>query len=214
MSHTYLTVGISMAAHAGIRGWLCERDPDSVVSFARSGADVLATDRSDSPDVVIVGYPTHEMPAVDFFSLLREQHPSSHVIVLGDLPGHVIRQDIDAGIEGFVSAAGGPDVLLAAVDAVGAGRTYVDPTLAVSLFTDEGLTARQVQILELLIDGHQNKMMAQKLGIGEQTVKSHISTLLRKLDAASRTELVVRAVQHSFVQIRPTGRVEGAPALV
>lgn len=213
MSRTYLTISTSMAAHAGIRLWLTDHEPRAVIECARSGAEALAIARRVVPDIVIVADPLHDMPAAGFAALLFEQQPQGEVIVLGDLPGHLIRHGIEAGIGGFVSTRGGQDALLAAIDAIAGGRTYVDPTLAGSLYADESEnpSPRELQILDLLVDGHQNKVIAEKLEISQETVKSHVSTLLRKLDAASRTELVVRAVQRSFVQI-PTAAWRGGSA--
>lgn len=201
--NTYLAISTSMAAQAGLRMWLTEHEPRAVTDCARSAAEALAIARRISPDIVIVEAPMLGMPAADFAVLLLERHPDSQIVVLGDPPAHLIRHDVDNGIRGFVSTSGGRDSLIAAIEAVGHGRTYVDPTLASALYTDRerGPSPRELQILDLLVDGHQNKVIAIKLGISQETVKSHISALLRKLDAGSRTELVVKAVRHSLVQI-------------
>lgn len=203
MSGTYLTISTSMAAHAGIRLWLTQRKPHADIHCARSGTEALAIAQRVSPDIIIVGDPLVDMPAADFAALVLEQQPHIRIVSLGDVPAHRIRQGIEAGICGFVGTTGGQKSLLAAIDLVGSGGTYIDPTLASSLYIDRpsSPSSRELQILDLLVDGHQNKVIAAKLEISEETVKSHISALLRKLDAGSRTELVVKAIQHSLVQI-------------
>jgi|SRR5690242_11673247 DNA-binding NarL/FixJ family response regulator len=66
---------------------------------------------------------------------------------------------------------------------------------------EEPLTAREVEVLELLVEGHSNKTIAQRLGISDQTVKFHVASICGKLGAANRTDAVRRAVRRGLVSL-------------
>jgi len=69
------------------------------------------------------------------------------------------------------------------------------------LFVEEGLTPREVQVLELLAEGLPNKAIAERLGISDQTVKFHVSSISGKLGAANRTDAVRRAVRRGLIAL-------------
>jgi DNA-binding NarL/FixJ family response regulator len=204
MSYHFLTVSTRLALHDGLRAWLLDHSLAATIDVANSGAEALGHVDEMRPDVIVVDDPMTDMSARQFAATVRERNASAQVVIIGDVSGAAIRLDFDAGIGGFVSAQAEPHVLLAAVSAVLDGRTYVDPTLAGELFTAHGTdcpSPRELQILDLIVAGHQNKVIAHMLGIGQETVKTHISTLMRKLGVRSRTELAVKALQQSFVRL-------------
>lgn len=104
-------------------------------------------------------------------------------------------------IEAFVSKDSPFDVLVDAVRAVSRGGRYVDPTLAPMLLApaDDRLTGRELDILRHMGEGLQNKVIAYRLSLSEETVKSHVSAILRKMNAASRTEAVVQGMRSSLI---------------
>ena len=108
-----------------------------------------------------------------------------------------------AGAAGYVRKDADPEILLAAVRAVAAGRTYIDPAidrLALEMMPlGEELTARELQVLRLLAMGRANKEIAEVLSITEETVKTHVGHVLAKLGATSRTQALVRAQQLGLV---------------
>jgi DNA-binding NarL/FixJ family response regulator len=90
-----------------------------------------------------------------------------------------------------------PETPLAAVRAVAAGRTYIDPSLANQIFlrppsADEVLTPREMEVLRLLAPGRSNKEIATSLSIGEETAKSHVSSVFGKPQVENRAQAVVR----------------------
>lgn len=110
---------------------------------------------------------------------------------------------VRAGIAGVVGPDATRDRLNDAVRLVLDGGRYIDPTLATALVDppEKGLSPRELQVVEQLMSGNQNKVIAADLQISEETVKSHISSLMRKLDAYSGTEIVVKALQRSFIRL-------------
>lgn len=100
-----------------------------------------------------------------------------------------------------------PDVMVAAIRAVARGLRVLDPTISASQGGWDGpigeveLTAREGEVLALVAEGLPNKLIASRLGISPHTVKHHLGTMMSKLNAASRTELVYRAVRSGLVSL-------------
>lgn len=123
-----------------------------------------------------------------------------------------IRHALEAGAQGYVSQSCSPDELRQAVRELGAGRRY--PRLPATRSTGAGfsrdsLTGRETEVLQLLGQGHCNKLIAREMGIGVGTVKSHLQAILSKLNATARTHAVVLATQRGLIN---PGRHAGAAA--
>ena len=94
--------------------------------------------------------------------------------------------------------------LLEAIRSVHAGRKTVPPEVAARLaeyFGDEELTARELEVLRLIHDGHRNKQIAEQLAIAETTVNFHIKNLVEKLGANDRTHAVAIALRRGVLQV-------------
>jgi DNA-binding NarL/FixJ family response regulator len=113
-----------------------------------------------------------------------------------------IRHALDAGAQGYVSQSCSPDELRSAVRELGAGRCYPWPAASRSAgagFARDTLTGRETEVLQLLGQGHCNKIIAREMGIGVGTVKSHLQAILSKLNATARTHAVVLATQRGLI---------------
>jgi DNA-binding NarL/FixJ family response regulator len=109
-----------------------------------------------------------------------------------------------AGAVGYVRKDAEPETLLAAVRAVAKGRTYIDPSAARQLAhvdASAGLTAREIDVLRHIALGHSNKEVAVTLGIGEETVKTHVAHLLGKLQVDNRAQAIVEALKRGLVSL-------------
>jgi len=113
-----------------------------------------------------------------------------------------------AGARGLLPRSASMPALVAAAVAVVEGWLVLDPSFVAARATaaelpepslPEALTPREVEVLQLLAEGLPNKLIAQRLGISEHTVKFHVNALMGKLGAASRTEAVVRATRRGLV---------------
>lgn len=172
-----------------------------------------ATWPAPSPAVIVVSAEGTSAASIDD---LRDHFPGVPLVLLGE--------DLAAGDSGLGAdpvAYLGADIdgptLIAAVRAVGAGLTVIDPTfigrsLQVPPYGDlpaastvappgEPLTARERQVLELVAEGLPNKAIAHTLGISEHTAKFHVGSLLGKLDAGSRTEAVMIATRRGLLTV-------------
>jgi len=113
-----------------------------------------------------------------------------------------IRHALDAGARGVVSQSCSPDELRCAVRELGAGRCYPRPTAGRSAgagLSRDNLTGRETEVLQLLGQGHCNKLIAREMGIGVGTVKSHLQAILSKLNATARTHAVVLATERGLI---------------
>lgn len=124
-----------------------------------------------------------------------------------------IRHALDSGAQGYVSQSCSPDELRQAVRELGAGRRYPRPLATRSAgagMARDSLTGRETEVLQLLGQGHCNKLIAREMGIGVGTVKSHLQAILSKLNATARTHAVVLATQRGLIN---PGRHAGAAAV-
>jgi len=109
-----------------------------------------------------------------------------------------------AGATGYVRKDADPEVLLAAVHAVVAGRTYIDPSIGRHLARDkehDELTPREGDVLRHLAVGASNRTIAAALGVSEETVKTHVANVLAKLQVENRAQAAVQALKRGLISI-------------
>lgn len=109
-----------------------------------------------------------------------------------------------AGATGYVRKDADPEVLLAAVRAVAAGRTFIDPSIARQLSRNEShdeLTPRESDVLRHLAVGASNRTIAAALGVSEETVKTHVANVLAKLQVENRAQAAMQALKRGLVSI-------------
>lgn len=137
--------------------------------------------------LVLAGETTSSARAADI-RLIRERLVDVDIVVVSSAPGgRGVRKALRAGATGFVFAAEIAAALPAAVLAVGAGLVAV-PRQLVQHAEKPALSAREKQILGMVVLGLQNQEIAAKLHLAEATVKGHLSSTFKKLDVASRKE--------------------------
>lgn len=130
---------------------------------------------------------------------------SAHIIVLSD--GIPPADWLRSGVRGFLPLDAGRDEILAAIHAVHEGLLVFDPeTYPIAQqdarrAAETPLTAREVEVVRLLAQGFSNKELAFRLNISEHTVKFHVTAIMSKLGAASRTEAVMLAVRQGLVPL-------------
>lgn len=174
-----------------------------VVGEADDGVQALELIRSERPTIALVDL---RMPRVDGMQVLaaaRSEHLATRIVLVTALAErHLVEKAIAAGADGYVSKDSPLDVVVQAVETVTQGRTFIDPQLTHMLLSPdtERLSAREMQVLTLLGQGMQNKVIAAELGISEETVKTYVTNIMRKLGASSRTEAVVSAIRSSLIE--------------
>ena len=175
------------------------------------GAAEMIAGRRRGYDLVLLDLALPGTSGFDGLLLLRARFPRQPILVVsGHDDERIVTQALDCGVSGFVSKAADKAELSLAIATAMAGSVYLpkghrdradhpsarsspDPARRLS-----SLTHRQVRVLHLLCEGKLNKQIAQELGVGEATVKSHVSEILRKLKVASRTQVVIEAAKMGF----------------
>ncbi len=181
-------------------------EPDiEVCAEAESGDDALALHRLHRPDVTVMDL---RMPGTDglaTLAALRRECLGARVIILSNYTGaDEIHAALQGGAASYLPKTVGQPELLKAIRLVAAGRTYVPPEIAARLaerLPCDELTAREHEVLALVVAGASNTQIARSLGIAGGTVKNHISSIFEKLGVTLRTEAVAVAIKRGIVRI-------------
>ncbi|HEY3060735.1 MAG TPA: response regulator transcription factor [Chloroflexota bacterium] len=191
----------------GLRMYLA-LDPDiEVVGEAEDGAQALRLAKDLSPDVVLMDLVMPGMDGVTAIEAIRRDVPGVEIVALTSvLEDDLVVVAVKAGAIGYLlKDARGPE-LKDAIRAAAAGRVHLSPQAAARLLREvrspeppETLTERETEVLRLVSLGLANKEIARRLGIGEGTVKTHVSNLLGKLGLQSRTQAALHAVRMGLV---------------
>ncbi len=181
-------------------------EPDlEVCAQSESGEDAVKLYRLHRPDVVVMDL---RMPGTDGLSALaalRRENREARVIILSNYTGaDEIHAALQAGAASYLPKTVGQPELLKAIRLVAEGRSYVPPEIAVRLterLPFQELTAREQEVLALVVEGASNPDIARRLGIAASTVKNHISSIFEKLGVTQRTEAVAVAIKRGIVRI-------------
>jgi len=175
----------------------------------RSGARVVAESAKHEVLLLAIDAATPLPASVTALSLLSPTAASVCILWAGAPPSHgVLARLLRAGVAGVLSSQIGTARFHSALKAVQAGLQVVDPALVKDEprfsplhSSSEDLTEREQQVLRMMADGMANKEIASHLGISTHTVKFHISSILGKLGASSRTEAVSIGIRNGQVAI-------------
>ena len=195
----------------GLR-FLLEQESDvQVVGERADGSQLPEIANRLRPDVVILDL---IMPGVDGVTALRElkkSRPSTHVVVLTSHRGDDrVHEAIAAGADCYLLKTAGVEEVLSTIRAAAAGQTVLDAEIASRILRParpsrsgpiDELSAREVEVLIALARGRSNKEIAADLEIGEQTVKTHVSKILDKLQLQDRTQAAIFAFRQRLLPL-------------
>ena len=213
-----LLLAATPVARAGLRAVLAAEAADdlSIVGEAAPGADLAAQIASLRPDVLVLDLALADDALLDTLAALTRAHPGLGLVLLGPAGDEAVREALGAGARAYLRLDASGRELAAAVRAAALGLTVLDPAAAGPLLdslagaaagsvepAEPGppLTARELQVLQLLAQGYTNRGIAVRLNISEHTVKFHVGALLAKLGAASRAEAVARAARQGLILV-------------
>jgi DNA-binding NarL/FixJ family response regulator len=188
----------------GIRHIITSLDKDIEILEATS-ANLAMQHLEASTDLDLVLLDLH-LPGLGGRAIMQHPHIQEAclpvVIISGEDDPHTIKSIIDAGVMGFIPKSYSGKNLLNALRTVMDGEIYIPEMIRKQLHNlpaeqhgdqvhrDTGITRRQHEVLQLLASGHSNKQISGKLYLTENTVKAHVSALLRAFGASNRTECV------------------------
>jgi DNA-binding NarL/FixJ family response regulator len=199
---TCVLIDDHMIVRDGIRIRLAADPTLEIVGEAADGSAGLDLIRELQPDVALVDL---RMPVLDGFEVsraVREEQLATRIIIFsGFLTPDLVERSFEAGAQGYVGKESHQTVLMAAIDTVLRGEQFVDPTVAARMVTSSAvpLSPREREVLQLMGDGLANIAIAEKLDLAPETVRHHVSGVLRKLEASSRTEAVSIAFRSSLL---------------
>ena len=199
--------------HAVVRQGLkmfLELDPDLVVvGEAENGKQAIEQVSDLHPDVVLMDLLMPVMDGISAIKAIRSDLPETEIIALTSvLEDASVMGAMRAGAIGYLLKNTQADELCQAIKAAAAGQVQLSPQVAARLMREvhapespEKLTERETEVLRLLALGGANKEIALGLGIGELTVKTHVSSILSKLNVPSRTQAALHAVRIGLVTL-------------
>jgi NarL family two-component system response regulator LiaR len=191
----------------GLRMFLALDGELEVVGEAANGAEAVERARELRPDVVLMDLLMPVMDGIAATTAIRAELPDTEVIALTSVLEDVsVVGAVRAGAIGYLLKDTRDDELRRAIKAAAAGQVQLAPQAAARLMREvrapespEMLTERETEVLRLLARGKANKEIAGALGIGEQTVKTHVSSILAKLGVQSRTQAALHAARIGLV---------------
>jgi len=196
----------------GLRRYLDMAEDIDVVGEASNGEEAIAMVEKEQPDIVLLDI---RMPGVDGLEaarMIRERYPKVGAIMLTAYDDRqFVVEAVRAGARGYVLKARDAEHLIQTVRLVAGGNMVIDPQLVVALAEElsqakerdrkaETLTAREIEVLQLLAFGHTNRDIAEKLFISPDTVKTHLEHIFEKLGASDRTAAVAEALRRRLIE--------------
>ncbi|MEV5538967.1 response regulator transcription factor [Saccharopolyspora shandongensis] len=207
-----LVVDDHPVVRAGLKALLAGDAGSEVVGEAATAVEAVRQADAFRPDVVLMDLQLGDgVEGVEATRRLLALDTPPRVLVLTTYDADTdITRAIDAGATGYLLKAGPPEELFQAIRAAAQGKTMLSPEIASRLLQrsrapEQSLSAREVEILELLAQGLGNKELAKKLFISEATVKTHLVHIYSKLGVDSRMAAVSAAVERRLI------RLDGGP---
>jgi len=208
MSETPIRVVLAddhAVVRAGIRQFLEAAGDIEVVDEVDDGESAIASIQKFEPDVAVLDIQMPEKSGIEVTRWVRSDAPATGVLILtayDDDP--YILAVLQAGANGYVLKTADAADIVQAVRFVNEGKSALDPEIARKVMAQvsgrslgspvERLTDRELEVLSLAAKGYTNKAIGVQLGISDRTVQGHLAKSFDKLQAASRTEAVMRAV--------------------
>ena len=199
----------------GLRA-LLDREPDiEVAGEAENGEEAVRAAGRIRHDVILMDLEMPGMGGVEATRQITSQHAAARVVIL---TSHAAEEDVfpalKAGAQGYLLKHSAPEDVLRAIHQAHLGETVLHPAIARMVLqelnrpaqpkqqaTSDPLSQRELEVLRLLARGMSNQEIADTLVVGEATVRSHVSSILRKLQLASRTQAVLYALREKLASL-------------
>ena len=197
----------------GLRALLETESGITVVGEARDGREAVSLASQLKPDVILMDLVMPEMDGIAATREIMAHRPSPNVLVLTSYGSdNKIFPAIKAGALGYLLKDTTPAELIAAIHEAAEGQSSLDPTIARRLlreFSAEGkittpnepLTERELEVLRLVATGRTNENVAEVLFISKATVRTHMSSILSKLNLANRTQAALYALREGLASL-------------
>jgi two-component system NarL family response regulator len=182
----------------GLAALMADEPDIKIVGQACNGIEAIALFDQLLPDVTVMDGMLPDIHGVDATRQIRQKHPQARIILVSiNESAEDIHRAIEAGACGYVPKSQNQDVIVRAIRTVVSGKRFLEPELAHRLSAraaTNSLSQRELDVLRLIAHGLVNKQVGAELGLSENTVKTHISRIMGKLEVHDRTSLAMKAV--------------------
>jgi DNA-binding NarL/FixJ family response regulator len=200
-----LTVDDHQLLREGIAAVLESQEDMAVVAEAGNGREAIESFRRHRPDVTLMDLRMPDMSGIEAIAAIRKEFPNARIIVLTTYTGDAqAAAALKAGASGYLLKNLVRKELIETIRTVHAGKRRVPPEIATEIaehVADDSLTVREIEVLKRVAAGQSNKLIAAELDISEGTVKTHMKSILPKLDASDRTHAVMIALRRGILDL-------------
>jgi DNA-binding NarL/FixJ family response regulator len=195
--HALLRDGLVAAIHA-------QKDM-ILVAEASNGREAVECFHKHRPDVTVMDLQMPQMSGLDAIRAIRADCPTARILVLTTYKGDgQARAALEAGAVGYLLKSTIRKEFIDAIRSVHAGHRRIDVEVATEIaehVAEDPLSAREIEVLQGLAAGNSNKAIARQLGISDETVKTHVTSILAKLHAKDRTDAVLIAIRRGLIVV-------------
>ena len=183
-----------------------------IVGIVPSGSEIIDLDAAATPDVTLMDVTLQGINGIEATRRIVAARPEARVLVLTmHDDADTVTNAMAAGAVGFLPKNATRSELVTAIGAVARGEGYLHSSVTRSFLDRVGpladrslsadrLTDREREVLELLVEGHSTRQIAEALFVGEETVKSHLTHIYQKLGVRDRVQAVTLALRRGLVQ--------------
>lgn len=200
-----LTVDDHPLLREGIAAVFEAQEDMTLVGQASNGREAIESFRRLRPDITLMDLRMPDMSGIEAIAAIRAEFPSARIIVLTTYAGDAqAAAALKAGAAGYLLKSLVRKELLETIRAVHGGKRRVPPEIATEIaehVADDALTGREIEVLRGVAEGKSNKLIAAELDISEGTVKTHMKSILPKLDASDRTHAVMIALKRGILDL-------------
>ncbi len=200
-----MTVDDHQLLREGIAAVLESQEDMVVVAQASNGREAIESFRRYRPDVTLMDLRMPDMSGIETIAAIRSEFSNARIVVLTTYSGDAqAAAALKAGAAGYLLKNLVRKELIETIRIVHAGKRRVPPEIATEIaehVADDSLTEREIEVLRRVAAGHSNKLIAAQLDISEGTVKTHMKSILPKLDASDRTHAVMIALKRGILDL-------------
>jgi len=195
--------------HSGLKTWLHAYDDIHILAEAEDGEEAVRLCAHDQPDVILMEMLLPHINGITATQLIRTRHPQIQTLIFTDTVNpELLQAALNAGAMGYLLKNVSAEDLVKAIRKVYHGRLVLAPEVTQWLLhvatnpkppVGADLTSRELEVLQLLAAGLNNRAIAQALTVSLSTVKFHVSNILVKLTVKARTQAIAFALRHNLV---------------
>jgi NarL family two-component system response regulator LiaR len=193
----------------GLKSVLLAADDMELIGEAGNGREALVRCRETQPDVILMDVVMPGMDGLEATRAILGQWPDVRIVVLTTFPEEsLVQEALEAGATGYMLKNASADTVADAIRSVYAGEPALAPEVTQALIRARtgprklgyDLSAREKEVLALLVEGLSNDEIAERLVISPGTVRHHVSACITKLGASNRTQAAALAVEHGLTK--------------